>query len=364
MIKQLKSFTLRLIGGANIATILCMLVVGFSSHISPVSHPRLSSLGLLFPIFPLINLCFLAFWLMFKKRGAIIPVLGFLLCFLPIRTYCPFNPPKSPPKDAMKVISFNVHQFAAHRFQGSDNPILKYLHKENADIVCLQEAYMPAFLKEEASRVIDPLYAYSDTARVGKNGDFSRLYSRYPIIKKQHLFPAKKTMTAVAYWLQLDDDTLCVVNCHLQITGLSEDEREGLGQLVKGEMKGATAKRESRKLFDQLGKANASRATQVKRLKEFIQAHASESILLCGDFNDNPISYTHHVLSELLNDCFVSSGNGPGFTYHEHGLTVRIDHMMCSEGWKPYGCKVDRSIGASDHYPLVCWLKKDVDAQK
>lgn len=31
--------------------------------------------------------------------------------------------------------------------------------------------------------------------------------------------------------------------------------------------------------------------------------------------------------------------------------------MMCSGDFRPYNCKVDNKIDASDHYPIFCWFK-------
>ena len=82
------------------------------------------------------------------------------------------------------------------------------------------------------------------------------------------------------------------------------------------------------------------------------------SVIVCGDFNDTPISYAHKVFADALTDCYVSSGFGPGFSYHENRMFVRIDHMFCSDEWEPFGAKVDSKVKTSDHYPLICWLKK------
>ena len=49
MISQLKTFTRKMTAGANIATIIVMLLVGFSDYVNPASHPILSLVGLTFP---------------------------------------------------------------------------------------------------------------------------------------------------------------------------------------------------------------------------------------------------------------------------------------------------------------------------
>ena len=48
MMGQLKKFSLQMAGGANIASIIVMLLIGYSGFINPVSFPRLSNIGALF----------------------------------------------------------------------------------------------------------------------------------------------------------------------------------------------------------------------------------------------------------------------------------------------------------------------------
>ena len=49
MIKQLKSFTINLVAGANVATILLMVLSAYSDRIHPAEHPILSVMGMAFP---------------------------------------------------------------------------------------------------------------------------------------------------------------------------------------------------------------------------------------------------------------------------------------------------------------------------
>ena len=63
MFKQLKKFTVQMIAGANVATIVIMLLVGYSDALRPEAHPMLSNMGLLFPVFLVANFCFLLFCL-------------------------------------------------------------------------------------------------------------------------------------------------------------------------------------------------------------------------------------------------------------------------------------------------------------
>lgn len=99
MIKQLKTFTIQLVAGANIATIIVMCLVGYSDRLNPVDHPVLSCVGMTFPLFLLANLAFLLFWVLFKFRMVIIPIAGYLLAYVPITIYMPLNMRSTPPEE-------------------------------------------------------------------------------------------------------------------------------------------------------------------------------------------------------------------------------------------------------------------------
>ena len=115
---------------------------------------------------------------------------------------------------------------------------------------------------------------------------------------------------------------------------------------------------ESKRLIDKLAETSKRRAPEVDAVARYIARHEGESIILCGDFNDNPISYTRRVIVDKLTDCYVATANGPGISYHLSGFYVRIDNIMCTPDWKPYGCTVDSKVKSSDHYPIYCWLQK------
>ena len=86
-------------------------------------------------------------------------------------------------------------------------------------------------------------------------------------------------------------------------------------------------------------------------------------IILCGDLNDSPISYACQQFSQNLKSAYALSGNGVGFTYHEGGFLVRIDHIMYSKEWESYGTYIDKTMKNSDHYPLITKLKFSKNAR-
>ena len=135
----MKEFTFRIIAGANIATIVVMLLIGYSDRVNPTVHPLIANLGLLFPVFLVANLAFLAFWLMFRARWALIPVAGLLIGFQPIRIYTPFNRNAATPEGSIKVMSYNVFYFSTWDDTDGPSEILSYIKRQNPDILCMQE---------------------------------------------------------------------------------------------------------------------------------------------------------------------------------------------------------------------------------
>ena len=77
-------------------------------------------------------------------------------------------------------------------------------------------------------------------------------------------------------------------------------------------------------------------------------------MLVCGDFNDTPYSYSYKMFSRRLKDSFVSKGNGFGATMNKAGYPLaRIDYqffdsrrVMCN------GFDVIDSLTYSDHFAV------------
>src|SRR3712207_112548 len=358
MFKQLKNFTLQVITGANIATIAVMLMIGYSDRINPVSHGFWANVYPLLPIFLVMKRGFHIFRGLSRPRRVFIPVIGYLLCYAPVRAYMPFNPTSDVPQGAIKVMSYNVWNFAGWTSPpGTDNEILTYLRQQRADILCLQEASVGEVGKARVNATLDTIYPYKRIEQLSTSETIA-LYSRYPILSSEPIEYLPENYQSIAYRLKIDGDTIIVINNHLESTGFSQEEKERFRTLVKGEMKARQARHESSLVIHKLAKASAKRAPQADALARYISNHSDKSIIVCGDFNDSPISYTHHKTAQNLTDCFIATGNGPGISYHRNGFFVRIDNIMCSKDWEPYNCHVDNKIKISDHYPIYCWLKR------
>ncbi|SFW39397.1 Metal-dependent hydrolase, endonuclease/exonuclease/phosphatase family [Prevotellaceae bacterium HUN156] len=366
MISKLKKFTVQMMTGANVATVIVMLLVGYSDRINPSDHPLMSTVGMAFPILLVINMAFLLFWLIFKWSRAWVPAVGFVIAYVPISIYMPINVVFSPPDDAIKLVSYNVCSYNGNfKYQQGFEKISDYLHEEQPDIVCLQEDN-DVLRRNAFSEYEKKGFPYNDTIvlccdELRYNG--LGIHTRYPIIRRERInYPTASNNGSAAWWLQVGKDTLLVVNNHFESCHLNQQDRQQYRQLLKGEMARDSVRAESQLLMVKLAEANAKRSKQIEAVCDFVDQYIGRyPIIVCGDFNDNPISFSRHRMAKSLTDCFKETGRGIGLSYNQKAFSFRIDHVFCSSNITPYQCHVDTKMDASDHYPMVCWLKFDVN---
>ncbi len=359
MIKKLKHFTIQLVAGANVATVIVMLLVGYSDHLDPTAHPMLSTVGLTFPIFLFINLLFVFFWLVFYGTKIWIPILGYILAYEPISIYFPLNREQPIPEDALKVVTYNVCAYGGNkRYDDGLKPISDYLCEQKADIVCLQEDVDT--WRKDVFKKYKRSYSYNDTIVIMKSSagyNAVGIHTRFPILRRERIPYSSKANGSAAWWLDVEGDTVIVVNNHFESCHLTSRDRRQYRQILHGEISGDSARSESKLLLVKLAEANAKRAEQIRTVRQFVEKHQQYPIIVCGDFNDSPISYSHYAMSQVLTDCFKESGNGLGLSYNQKAFSFRIDHIFCSEDFVPIHCEVDSRMNASDHNPVICWLK-------
>lgn len=356
----LKNILLSVFTGASVMVAAATVAVAYSDRLDPIAHPVLACAGMVFPIFLVANLVVLLLWLMVKWRRVWIPIAAFVLAFPSIRIFMPLHTSSEAPEGCIKVLSYNVAAYGGnYRYNQAMDTIFGYLKQQKADIVCFQEDMTVKFNPVEH---FPELYPYNDTVHVTPPGypliNAVGIHSRFPIIRRERISYESLANGSVAFFLQIGADTVIVVNNHLESTHLSTDDRQRYKAMMRGDMDRASTKEETRLILDKLSKAMAQRAEQAKAVSRYIEQHRGYPLIVCGDFNDTPISYVRRTIAQGLTDCYVDTGNGLGLSYNQRGFNFRIDHIMCSSHFKPYNCYVDDKMDASDHYPIICWLER------
>lgn len=363
--KHFGNFVALLILAINALFTGFMLLAAYSPYINPEAHPIQSCLGLTFPIFTLINGCFLVFWLIIQRyKSALLPLIGFLLCYSQIRTYLPINfRTTNLPEKSIKLLSYNIMGFDGTSKKDGKNPILTYLKESDADILCLQE-----YATEEVSRYLMQkdidrelkAYPHHRINTVGSgNGHTNKIacYSKLPILSARVLNYPSEYNGSVIYELKLGEDTITLINNHLESNKLTKADKDIYEGILKSPEK-EKVKSGMRLLIGKLAEASAIRAPQADTIAREIAFSKHPYIIVCGDFNDTPISYAHRIIGQDMDDAFTQSGRGLGISYNQNKFYFRIDNILVSKNLRAYNCTVDRSIKDSDHYPIWCYIAK------
>lgn len=342
----------------HIAIAAGLLLTGYSYVFSPVKFGIVALAGYAFPLFLLLTVLSLAAAALYCKRHLPVPVAALLLAYHPVTLYMPFHPSQEPSGERISVLSYNTHSWGTSSDSGdalSDKglAVTQYIAASHADIVCLQESPMACSASHCIDSLIKPVYPYYDTCN-DTAGSQITILSRFPIIKKEYINHASSASGSTAYWLNVRGRTIIVINNHLQSTGLSIEQREEFSDIMHGKNK--PSRQVSKNIVKQLLAASRLRAPQAEAVAAFIRSHrrgdGGTPVIVCGDFNDIPNSYTHHAIAELLTDCYQASARGPGWSFSRYGMRVRIDNVLCTPDLTPYNFFVDSSVKASDHYPI------------
>ena len=344
----------------NMAVCVTFILCAFSQQIPAEKLPVISLAGMAFPIALGAVVAFLIFWWLFYKRFCWLSLLTLLVCCTQIYTMFPLNVSDvRAPRGAMKVLSYNVLRISTN----DDDPILRYLAKSKADIICLQEASEYNLKKIDQKAEWMKAYPYRSYhmphGGTGEARDISCI-SKYPILSLRNVSFPHTGNGYSQYTLDVNGDTITLFNCHLQSFGLNDGDKS-LYEEILSNPKEKLRTSDTKGLLKKLSEANARRSIQADSLARHIETALGNgptprTVIVCGDFNDSPISYTHYRVSRLLKDAHTKSGNGFGFSYNRNKMFFRIDHIFASPNLKPYHCKVDRSIKESDHYPIYSYF--------
>lgn len=357
-------------------TLLVILTVGALTlltfaYLTPFIHPNT------IPLLPLVGLGYwiiissvlilLIIWTFLKSRWALI-ILTFILIGgkLHFRTFSFGRDEKNENGTELHVLSYNVRLFDLYNTIQSNsyvtrNKIFSYLKERNPDVACFQEFYhqdRPSnfvtrdTLKQILSTVdIHERYAHKMT---GHQNFGIAIFSKYPIIEKGNVaFPSDHSSYNYCIYTDIvkNKDTFRIYNVHLQSIKLQKDD-----YALFDENNNTAAEQSSNvfKLIQKINRAYPVRAEQA----EIIMNHVKNSpypVIICGDFNDTPLSYCYNQFSTILTDAFRNTSKGIGATYAGKIPVGRIDYIFHSQkiGSKEFIIQKEK---LSDHYAIDCKL--------
>ena len=340
----------------NFLVILALLISYLAVYIPPDKFWIPSFFGLAFPFFVVANILFIVFWVIFKPKFLLFSLISVLIGWGFVNRYVQFSG-KSTNKEGIRVVSYNVQNFAGKTLadqKASANKIQEFLNEKNADIICLQEIRLRKNNIFNISNVVKNLKTIEHYHYASSSTSFGlATFTSYPIIKMGEIRYQKSSNMAIYTDVLIDSDTVRIFNLHLQSYQIDPRKYDIIDSPGIDEEKDI---KEIREIGGKLKRAFQLRAGQVREIRELIEK-TRYPVIICGDFNDTPVSYTYQQLRGDFNDAFVGSGKGFGRTYIGKLPSYRIDNIFYSDEFKSYNFQAF-NFRSSDHLPVSCLLIK------
>lgn len=342
--------------GFNLLAVFALLASYFSVYIPPDNWWLPSLFGLAYPFILLVNLFFVLFWLLINPRYLFISLVAVVVGAGVLGKYFQISGDEIENGD-IKVLSYNVMHFNGNGLDSQKETaaeITDFLREQNADIICLQETRIRKNSIFNLAQTVEDLefikhyqYARSSTTYG------SVTMTRYPIVYMGEIRFENSRNISIYTDVLIDGDTVRIFNIHLQSYQIDPSRYS----LLEPQESKEKIELEVRDVERKFRNAYKMRAEQVKIISKFIE-ESPHDIILCGDFNDPPASFSYYKLTRRLKDAFVKSGQGVGRTYVGKLPSFRIDYILHSPGFMSYNFET-YEYRNSDHLPISCVLVKE-----
>lgn len=258
-----------------------------------------------------------------------------------------------------RVMSYNVLGFKDFRNESTSkvevaSHMAEFVREMRPDVLCIQE-FGPFLTKTSRAQCIEelgemmgmPYHYYHRKANFGGNV----IFSRYPLrpVDDGTPFASENYYGAVAQVDAGDKGTFWVLNCHLRSFQLTDQEITVLSE--PGNSK-EEVQEYGKSVISKLGRAYKSRSQEVQQMIDHLPQDG-RPLLVCGDLNDTPLSYTSYQLARNgFKDGFREAGRGLGRTYAGKLPLLRIDYVWGNGPIQPTSFRRVKYRG-SDHYPVM-----------
>ncbi|MGB4844457.1 MAG: endonuclease/exonuclease/phosphatase family protein [Ferruginibacter sp.] len=358
----------------NIIAAILFLLGSYGYLFSPRYFWPIGFLTLTTFYFLLILLLFIFFWLFVKPRLALVSVVAVLAAYKPVSNILPVrlshNFIKQKPVNDIRVMTWNVAQFNVmgdEKHPAVKKQMFDIINEYEPDIACFQEmvaedsavkdhGHVDEFL--EKLRFKNYFYSYNSKEDFWGYAHFGIIiFSKYPIINKQTVSWFPRDYNSIFQYVDIvkGDDTIRVFNIHLQSLRFS---RANLKYIDKPTAEDKDAIKESKNIIGKFKTGFLKRQIQADRISAEIEK-SPYPVIISGDFNDVPNSYSYHTIGKGLNNAFVEKGGGLGRTFSGISPVLRIDNIFVDKKMEvKQFLTIKKKL--SDHFPIIA----DVEMRK
>lgn len=320
-----------------------------SVYISPEYFKYVGLFPFFIPVFLLLNLLLFVILILSWRKLAFLPLLAIILGYKFFFATFQINQ-KNETAEGLKVLTYNAHMFhdKSNSERTSDSNVFTWLQNQDAEVKVFQEFYQDNTTpSKDAIKILGKNSNYKVSYHItggnpNKRSNGLAIFSKYPIINDGKIFDAQGTNGAIFADILVKNDTIRIYNAHLESMRIDSDELENLEGV----------KQNYRQTLGKLQRGSLARSKQLKVLLEHMD-NSPHRLILMGDLNEIPYSYTYFKLSENYQNAFEKAGRGFGFTYNRILFFLRIDHIFSSQKLMAVQFKTHREVDYSDHYPVT-----------
>lgn len=286
--------------------------------------------------FIMIFCCLLLLFFVYKRRWVISGLLLCIIVALNAYTECfAFGCVNKDTKSDIKVMCFNVH-LLNDSSEARACCISNIIVEEDPDFVFMTEYYGSS--SDTLLNAMLAHYPYYDKSNRWDNNCGDVFFSRWSIDTTENIKPRLSYGSMYRVQLSHEKDTLAIYCCHLSSNLLDFSPNK----------------------WDALQKGYEERAKEADILHDALAREPYPAIVM-GDMNDISGSYTlRRIEAAGLADAWWKGGFGYGTTYHDHGLRLRLDHILYDEDRLTLSDVKVIDTDASDHNALVGGFRIEV----
>lgn len=341
----------------SLATMVLLWISLLGIVIPPHFFPPLGLATLLMPPLFIAHNLFLIFYLLRGKTYAFILIITSFFTISSFHSWISLGPKEDIVQDAptFSLMSFNVRMFNVYDWiKDPEVPqkIARQIAEKSPDILCVQEFY-----SFDKTPKFDYPEGFEYFTNPGRNFGLA-IYSRFPMLAKGAV-EYERTEGFNNYFiyadLLMDKDTVRIINAHLASFYFDVKDFDKLKSASSSEEIQNSVLSLGRSLF----RGFSRRSLQLQTLKDFIDA-SPYPIIIAGDMNDVPASYSYRILNRRFTDAFRTAGKGIGRTYIETRFPLRIDWVFYDDAsfQATYFETLSGGEPLSDHWPVFVRFAK------
>ena len=341
---MLRTFILLLNTGSALL-LVCTYII---PYLNPLEIRKIPLLGLFYPFLILSNLLFIVGWIFTKKNRqyALISLVAIILGshhWGSMIGTCYFNTSATPVISGTTISSYNIKNFdeiaIGNRQFRPDAVKNIFKHLGDSQYLCAQEVDYDCHMMLLKELKFPHSFGIKGTM----------IFSKLPFIETGQVDFENSINSCSWVDVPVNDKIVRLYNVHLESNHITN-----AANIIIDRKKYNLIERFYllKNIFGQYAFRSRKRVQQTDKLLQ----HISESpypVIVCGDFNDSPISYIYNRFTNQLTDGFLKQGKGLGFSFRGNIPFLRIDYILADSRLHFQNYQTVKDLTYSDHFPVT-----------